>query len=107
MIQSSQFKGSNIMKQARKIDGFAVEVLPAFRSGRTIWTAWLGDLPSVRAYGSGYDDAVSQLAARWAEVKAAYRASDQPIPTPVRRRGNKRILDAINRLGKRVSTPIF
>ncbi|HEX7643023.1 MAG TPA: hypothetical protein VF472_12525 [Burkholderiaceae bacterium] len=95
------------MKQTRKINGFAVEILPAFRSGRTIWTAWFGDLPTVRAHGSGYDDAVSKLSARWAEVKAAYRASGQPIPTPVRRRGNKRILDAINRLGKRVSTPIF
>jgi hypothetical protein len=95
------------MKKALRIDGFAVEIFPTVRRGCTSWTAWLQEYPSARAEAGGYDEALKALAARWDEIKAAHRTAGQPIPTPARRRGNKRILDTIRRLGERKTSPIF
>lgn len=95
------------MSKAPKIDGFSVEVIPTFRRGSTVWAAWLTEQPTAKAEGGGYDEALKALTARWDEIKAAHRAAGQPIPTPARRRGNKRILDTIRRLGERKTVPIF
>ncbi len=95
------------MSKAPKIDGFTIEALPSFRRGSTVWAAWLTEQPTVRAEGIGYDEALKALATRWEEIKAAHRAAGQPIPMPARRRGNKRILDTIRRLGERKTEPIY
>jgi len=95
------------MSKAPRIDGFTIEALPSFRRGSTVWTAWFTEQPTVRAQGGGYDEALTALATRWQEIKAAHRAAGQPIPTPARRRGNKRILDTIRRLEELKTSPIY
>jgi len=95
------------MKKALRIDGFTVEIFPTVRRGCTSWTAWLQEQPSARAEAGGYEDALAALRTKWDEIKAAYRDANLPVPTPARRRGNKRILDTIRKLGEREGATIF
>jgi len=95
------------MKKALRIDGFAVEIFPSVRRGSTSWTAWLQEHPGARAEAAGYEEAITALQAKWDEIKAAYREANLPVPTPPRRRGNKRVLDKIRMLGERKGTAIF
>lgn len=95
------------MRKTQKIGGFAVEAVPYVRGNRTEWCAWLIDLPHVREFASSPDVARKALAERWEKMVAAFRVAGEPMPRPIRRRGNKRILDVLQALSKRRVTPIF
>lgn len=87
------------MRKTQKIDGFTVEAIPAISGDQVEWTTWLSDLPYVRVTSSDLADARRKLELRWQQVAQAFRAAGEPVPRPIRRRGNRRILDTIKRLG--------
>ena len=92
------------MKKVTRMDGFAIEVFPSMRPGVVHWCARLAEHPSVHAGAENHEDAIKALAVQWEATKMAYRNSGLPVPTPQRRRGNKRILDTIHRLSKQEIT---
>lgn len=94
------FEGAE-MKKSQRIDGFAVEIYPSAHADRVSWVAYLDEQPMVRVVAASYDEALKALSARWEETQAAYRDAGLSVPAPPRRRGSKRILDTIRRLGER------
>ncbi len=89
------------MRKSQKIGGFAIEVMPVRSGSQTQWSVWLSDLPYIRAAAPDLDDARGKLEERWKQLVASYRAAGEPVPKPIRSRGNRRILDTIRQLGSR------
>lgn len=87
------------MRKSQKIGGFAVEAMPVGSGHQIEWSVWLSDLPYVRASAPSLADAKKALKERWEKLVAAHRSAGEPVPRPIRRRGNRRILDTINKLG--------
>lgn len=95
------------MRTSQKIGGFTVEAFSLVDGSRVQWSVRLSDLPYVRAVGPSLPGARQALADQWKKTADAFRAAGQPVPTPKRSRGNKRILDTIRTLGESKSEPIF
>jgi predicted RNase H-like HicB family nuclease len=95
------------MRKTQKIGGFAVEALPYTRGNQTEWSVWLADLPHVRESAVTLSEARKALTERWEKMVAAYRAAGESVPRPIRRRGNRRILDTIQELGERRGSSVF
>lgn len=95
------------MRKNQKIGGFMVESMPVDSGSQIEWSVWLSDLPYVRASASGLADARKVLEERWKQLVAAHHAAGEKVPRPIRRRGNRRILDTLNRLEARRSGNIF
>ncbi|MEG3060220.1 MAG: hypothetical protein RR857_04795 [Comamonas sp.] len=95
------------MRKSKKIGGFAVDAMPVGSGHQIEWSVWLSDLPYVRASAPDLADAKKALEERWKQIAAAYRSAGEPVPRPIRRRGNRRILDTINKLGRPLGGQIF
>lgn len=95
------------MRKSQKIGGFAVEAMPVGSGHQIEWSVWLSDLPYVRASAPELADAKRVLVERWKQLVAAYRSAGEPVPRPVRRRGNRRILDTLRKLGSKRDSAMF
>ena len=95
------------MRKIKKIGGFAVEAMPVGSGHQIEWSVWLADLPYVRASAPDLAEAKKALEERWNQHVAAYRSAGEPVPHPVRRRGNRRILDTLRQLGSKRDCAIF
>ena len=95
------------MRKSQKIGGFAVEAMLVGSGSQIEWSVWLSDLPYVRASAPSLADAKMALEERWKQLVAAYRSAGEPVPHPIRRRGNRRILDTLRKLGARRGSSVF
>ena len=95
------------MRKSQKVGGFAVEAMPVGSGHQIEWSVWLSDLPYVRASAPDLADAKKALEERWKQLVAAYRSAGEPVQRPVRRRGNRRILDTLCKLGTRRGSSVF
>lgn len=95
------------MRKSQKIGGFAVEAMPVGSGHHIEWSVWLADLPYVRASAPSLADAKRALEERWNQLVAAYRSAGEPVPRPIRRRGNRQILDTLRKLGSKRDCAIF
>ena len=95
------------MRKSQKIGGFSVEAMPVGSGSQIEWSVWLSDLPYVRVSAPSLADAKKALDERWKQLVAAYRSAGEPVPRPIRRRGNRRILDTINKIGSLRCGQIF
>ncbi|HCF3624726.1 TPA: hypothetical protein NID04_000137 [Pseudomonas aeruginosa] len=102
----SIFEGDE-MRKSQKIGGFSVEAMPVGSGSQIEWSVWLSDLPYVRASAPSLADAKKALEERWKQLVAAYRSAGEPVPRPIRRRGNRRILDTLRKLGARRGSSVF
>jgi len=95
------------MRKIQKIGGFAVEAMPVGSSHRIEWSVWLTDLPYVRASAPDLADAKKALEERWKQLVAAHHSAGEPVPRPIRRRGNRQILNTLRKLGARRGSSVF
>lgn len=95
------------MRKSQKIGGFAVESMSVGSGHQIEWSVWLSDLPYVRASAPSLADAKKALEERWKHLVAAYRSAGEPVPRPIRRRGNRQILDTLRKLGARRGSSVF
>lgn len=95
------------MRKIQKIGGFAVEAIPVVYGHQIEWSVWLSDLPHVRASAPNLPDAKKALGERWKQITAAYRSAGEPVPRPIRRRGNQQILDTLRKLSARRGSSVF
>lgn len=95
------------MRKSQKIGGFSVEAMQVGSGSQIEWSVWLFDLAYVRASAPSLADAKKALEERWTQLVAAYRSAGEPVPRPIRRRGNRRILDTLRKLGARRGSSVF
>lgn len=95
------------MRKSQKIGGFSVEAMPVGSGSQIEWAVWLSDLPYVRASAPSLADAKKALEERWKQLVTAYRSAGESVPRPIRRRGNRRILDTLRKLGARRGSSVF
>lgn len=95
------------MRKSQKIGGFSVEAMPVGSGSQIECSVWLSDLPYVRASAPSLADAKKALEERWKQLVAAYRSAGEPVPRPIRRRGNRRILDTLRKLSARRGSSVF
>lgn len=92
------------MKQAKRIDGFQVEVFESVRAGKVWFIVRLQDYPNAMAEADSLCDALGKLRKKWEEISIAYQSSGLKPPKPIRNRRKERIKRTLRWLASR---PLF
>ena len=93
-------------KQAKRINGFTVEVFESVRAGKVWFIVRFQDYPGAKAEADSLSDALDRLRKKWEHIATAYENSGLKPPRPTRTRRKENINRTLRWIASRPPLPL-